>query len=493
MNDARLAGFRKILSEIEYLRYTLNSVLYWDKITYMPKKGFGYRNEVTSYIGEMLYKLLSSEELQSFVRYYDKKDNDQVLDATLRRIHEVQQPITNIPQDKYKEYLQLVALTEKAWNEARLEEDFGKIMVYYEQIFIDFRQFAEYWGYEEDPYDALMKQYVEGYTTKEVDEMVESLRKPLLDILKKRLEIQSKSHPKKLLQNISKEEQIELWKLILREIGFDFDAGRLDLGAYTTILANSPDDVRIVNEYSDDDFLVGVFNILHSGGKAIYHQNIEKALQGTLLAEPPCFVMEEAIGRFYENVIGKSRGFWERILPQAKELIPAFIEVEIEEFYESINYCQPSCIRINADEITSLIHIIIRYEIEKEIIRGDTKVCDLEDVWMAKYKKHLNVKPKNLKEGVLQDVHWATGYIGYFPTYILASVAATQFTFAIEKMYGNLDNLVAKEGIGKINQWMQHNIFRWGAIYDFKDLITKASGEELNVEHYLLYLEKKFL
>lgn len=494
MNDTRLAGFKKILSEIEYLKYTLNSLLYWDKITYMPENAFGYRNEVMSYIGEMLYALLSSEELQNYVKHYDNnKNKDQLLNAILRSIIEIQQPITDIPGEEYKEYLQLIALAEKVWNEAKLENQIEKIIPYYEKIFHNFRNFSQYWGYTKEPYDALINYYVEGYTTDNIDQMVESLRQPILNILEKRLEIQREFPPKKLLKNISKEGQIELWKLILEEIGFDFNSGRLDVGGYTTILANSPDDVRIVNEYSDDDILPGIFNVLHSGGKAIYHQNIDKSLLGTLLAEPPSFVMEEAIGRFYENIIGRSKGFWKRILPKAKEFIPEFKDLDIEEIYQTINYCQPSCIRMNADEVTFLIHIIIRYEIEKEIIRGNAKVCDLEDIWKTKYKEYLQIEPENLKDGVLQDVHWAAGYIGYFPTYILANIAATQFAFAIESKYGSIEDIILEGGMDKINQWMQKNIFQWGAIYDFQDLIKNASNEELNVDYYLLYLKRKFL
>lgn len=499
MNDLRLDGFKKILSEIEYLKYTLNSLLYWDKITHMPKNAFSYRNEVMSYIGEILYGLLFSEELGQYVNYYkNRKDNDQLVDMTIKRIYQVQEPIISIPEDEYREYTKLISFSERVWNEARLDNEFMKIIPYYERIFSAFENFANYWGYENEPYDALVDYYVEGYTTEHIDSMVDNLKEPLLDILEERLEIQKKLKGEEfpsqgILKGIGQEKQRRLWELILEEIGFNFDGGRLDLGTYTTILANSPDDVRIVNEYSEENLLVGIFNILHSGGKAIYHQNIDRNLLGSLLAEPPSFVMEEAIGRFYENIIGRSRSLWERILPRARKFIPELEEVSVEEFYQMLNYCQPSPNRMNADEITYLLHIIIRYEMEKLIFRGQVAVGDLEDAWNLKYKEYLNVQPRNVREGILQDVHWAAGYLGYFPTYILASVAATQFASAIEDQYGNLEDLILEGGMDKVNQWLHGNIFKWGAMYDFQDLIERVCHEELNVDCYLLYLKRKFL
>lgn len=494
MNDEILMEFKKLLSKIEYLKYTLNSLLYWDKITYMPQNAIEYRNEVMSYIGETLHELLSSEELQYYVRYYDgNKTDNKLINATIRNICQIQQPITDIPENEYIDYIRLLGASEKIWNESRAENQYEKIRPYFEQIFNNFRNFSEYWGYTNEPYDALIKYYVEGYTVQDMDNMVEGLKQPLLNILEQRLEIQKNLHCQRTLKGISKEKQLRLWELILKEIGFDFNAGRVDIGSYTTILANSPDDVRIVAEFSENDFLVGVFNILHSGGKAIYHQNIDKSLLGTLLAEPPSFVMEEAIGRFYENIIGRSKGFWERIFPKAREFIPELKEIDIEDFYQMINYCEPSCIRMNADEITFLIHIIIRYEIEKGIFRGDYEVCDLEDIWKFKYKEYLNVEPQNVKEGVLQDIHWAAGYIGYFPTYILSNIAAAQFAYAIKSEGKDIEQLIIEGGIEKINQWMYKNIFKWGAVYDFHELIKNVCNEDLNVNYYLSYLREKFL
>src|SRR5690554_2991030 len=215
MNDERLDGFKKILSKIEYLNYTLNSLLNWDKITYMPKNAFGYRNEVMSYIGEILHELLSSEELASYVQYYDKnKTNNQLVNAIIRRIHQIQQPITDIPEGEYTEYIRLLGHAEKIWEEGREENQYEKIRPYFEQIFNCFQNFSGYWGYDNEPYDALISYYVEGYTTNYMDEVVDSLKQPLLDILNKRLEIQKNYSHHKPLKGISKEKQVQLWELI---------------------------------------------------------------------------------------------------------------------------------------------------------------------------------------------------------------------------------------------------------------------------------------
>ncbi|MDO5714810.1 MAG: carboxypeptidase M32 [Tissierellia bacterium] len=492
MDKNKMEDFKAIVKEIEYLNYILHSVLYWDKVTHMPKKEIEYRNEVNTYVGGLLHQLLSSEDINEFIQSYEKEHNkNQILDATIRRIQQLKQPVSDIPEDEYRKYIHLISKAENLWNRARIVGDFELMAPYYSKIFDFFKEFAEYWSYEEDPYDALIQFYIEGYSTQKMDEMVKYLKIPLQEKMKEREKLFIKNNSFQI-KNIHKEKQFELWKLVLDEIGFDFEAGRLDVGSFTTILSNSPTDVRIVNEFSEEDIFIGIFNVLHSGGKAIYKQKIDKNLRGTLLGEPPSFVMEEAIGRFYENIIGRSKGFWKRILPKIKSVLHELKPYSLEDIYTKVNLCKPSPIRMNADEITYLLHIIIRYEIEKEIISGNYDIDQIEHIWNEKYKEYLGVEPKDSKEGILQDVHWAAGYIGYFPTYLIATVASSQFAYFLEKKYGDIDFLIQKDGLYTINRWMEKNIFRWGAIYEFKELVNMTCGEDLNPRYYLEYLNNKF-
>ena len=285
-------------------------------------------------------------------------------------------------------------------------------------------------------------------------------------------------------------EQREKWALVLERLGFDFDAGRVDTGAHPTILANSPDDVRIVNSFREEDFEYGLTNILHSGGKGIYQQSISRDLLGSFLAEPPSFAMEESIGRFYENIIGRSKGFIENIFDDIyAEFLPKGCSPQ--DIFTELNTVRPSALRINADEFTYLLHVIIRYEIERDVIGGCIETGDIPRVWREKYREYLGVEPENDREGVLQDIHWAGGYVGYFPSYIVANLAAAQLKYAMERDIGDLDETVRRGDFDKVRDWLSDNIFTHGAVYSTDELIKRASGEPLKAEYYIEYLRKK--
>lgn len=489
----RLAGFREQLAKIEYCKYTLNGLIYWDKVTYMPKNSIGYRSEVMSFIADMQYKMLTSREfLDDFAYFENNPKNDFVTDRMIRHIKESGEAMRVIPEAEYAAYIRLVALSEQVWEEARNEADFDKFKGNFSKLINTFKSFAGYWGYEEEPYDALLNYYVEGFSCKDADNMVETIREPLFSMIENKLKGQSKTKDIAPISGVSEDVQIKLWKLLLTEIGFDFDRGRVDVGAQATVLANSPSDVRIVNYYSEDDLCVGIFNVLHSGGKSVYQQNINRNLKGTLLGETPSFAMDEAIGRFYENVIGRSYAFWKRVFPKAAKIVPELRDVGLDAFYDHINRCEKTPVRISADELTYLVHVMIRYEIERALINGELDVSEAKKVWTDKYREYLGVVPSDDAEGILQDVHWAAGYVGYFPTYLLASVASAQFAKAIEAEYGNLDELILKTGTPIINKWMKEHVYKWGACYNTFELIEKACKEELNPNYYVEYLREKF-
>lgn len=488
-----LARFRDLASKIEYCKYTLNGVIYWDKVTYMPKNGIGYRSEVMSFLADMQYRILTSEEFTRCVDYFDgNPNNDFLVDAMVRRIRESSMEVKKIPEKEYSDYIKLVAVSEQVWEEARNQADYDRFEPYFRKIIEAFKKFAGYWGYENEPYDALMGSYITGLTCRDVDYMIENIKAPLFELVEKRLKSQEKMKKPAKISGVSEDRQSKLWHLLLEEIGFDFDCGRVDVGAQTTVLTSSSDDVRILNYYSEDDITVGIFNVLHSGGKGVYQQHISKSLKGTLLGETPSFAMDEAVGRFYENIIGRSKAFWSRIFPKACEIVPELLDIGLDNFYNSINMCSRDAIRISADELTYLIHVIIRYEIERALINGDADTSQVRDMWDCKYKEYLGIVPKNDAEGVLQDIHWSGGYVGYFPTYITANIAAAQFAKAIEKEMGSLDELILNEGLSGISEWMSRNIYRWGASFNTFELIERACGEELKPGYYIEYLTKKF-
>ncbi len=483
--------FRDLVSRIEYYQYTLKSLVYWDKITYMPKEGIEYRSKVMSFLADEQYKLMSGREFAGFVTYFEgNRRNDEITEAMLHRIRRSSQYINKIPEEEYRSYIELIAVSERIWEQARSKGDFGIFQPYLKKILETFRRFAEYWGYGESPYDALLGYYEEGLTCEELDSYVKKLKAFLISSLKKIRSCEGKVEQR--LPEVEPRKQATVWRMLLEEIGFDLNAGRIDRGSHTTILANSPSDVRIVNDESETDFMAGFFNTLHSGGKGIYQQSIDKALLGTFLAEAPSFTMEESIGRLYENIIGRSHGFIRFFGPKVLPGLSEFQEFSAEDLYRHVNRVNPSSLRAEADELTYLLHIIIRYELERMMIEGKLEPKDLPKLWNEKYKEYLGVSPKDDGEGILQDIHWAAGYMGYFPTYIVANLMSSQIAAAIERDHGSLEELTARGEFSTIRAWLTRHIFRYGARYTTRELVEKATGEVLGPSYYMDYLREKY-
>lgn len=489
--EARLQRFQELVRRIEYYQYTLKSLIYWDKITYMPPAGIDYRSRVMAFLADEQYKLLSGREFESYVRYFEgHRRNSETTNAMLHRIRRNSAYVNRIPEEEYRAYIQLIAVSEQVWDKARLTADFAMFQPYLERIVETFRRFASYWGYEKSPYDALLGYYEEGLTCEGLDRSVEGLKGFLVSAAQR---IRARGIPAETpLPPVSGECQRQVWKMLLRGIGFDLNAGRIDLGSHTTVLANSPSDVRIVNSYSERDFCAGLFNTLHSGGKGIYQQSIDPELLGTFLAEVSSFTMEESIGRLYENIIGRSRGFFEWFWPGITSLAPELKFFSGEDLFRRVNALHPSPLRAEADELTYLLHVIIRYELERDLIEGTLEVEDLPRRWREKYQAYLDVCPKNDAEGVLQDIHWAAGYMGYFPTYIVANLMSAQITASLERELGPLDALVGRGDLATVSRWLREHIFRCGARYSTRELLERATGEPLAPHYYQDYLRKKF-
>lgn len=492
--DARLSELKDIIKKTEYLKYTVNSLLYWDKLTYMPPDGIDYRINVVSFLADEQYKLMSGSRFKSCVKYLEgNKKNDETTDAMIKRIQRSSQYINKVPEAEYREYAGLMLKAEMVWEEAKNKDDFEIFRPLLEEIFAIFQKFSRYWGPSEDPYDALMGYYEEGLTVKKADEILETLKPFLVQAVSKLKEKNNGAASENIkFPPIDRDRQQKVWEFILEKIGFNFEAGRVDISSHPTVLASSPSDVRILNSYREEDFCSGLFNVLHSGGKGIYQQSISEELLGTFLAEVPSFAIEESIGRLYENIIGKSKGFWTYFYDDICNIVPELKGFTPEQIYEEVNAVRPSLIRIEADQVTYLLHIIIRYEIEREIINGRLSTEDIPKVWNKKYGEYLGVVPFQNRDGALQDIHWAAGYVGYFPSYLVASLAMAQIAAAIEKDCGELESLIADGRFEVIKSWLHEHIFRFGAVYSTDELVERATGKPVSTEDYIAYLRKRF-
>lgn len=488
----KLNELHKLLRDIEYIKHTLNGVVYWDKITNMPRGGIDYRSEVIGYFAEELYKKFSSSKLHKLVSYFEKKyDKNIKIMAMIRRIKRNYIYVNSIPKNIYRDYIAHISISEAIWQEAKEKNNFDIFAPYLEKIIDYFKKFTNYWGYTDNPYDALLNYYEEGINTKLIEKMIPELKSFAIDTLSK---IKTNNEVLNIKGDFSHERQKELSVIILKLIGFDFSYGRLDISEHPTTLANSPKDVRIVTAFNKNDILKGVYNTLHEGGKGLYEQDIDCNLLGTLLAEVSSFSLQEAEAKFYESIIGKDKQFCKILLEHIQKLFPHhYKNISLEEFYKEVNKVEPSLIRIEADELTSILHIIIRYEIEYDLINDNIKVQDLPKIWKEKYKEYLNVDCEDDKNGVLQDIHWSAGYFGYFPSYLLSGIYAAQIAAVLNKDLGNITENINTENLKIIHNWLKENIHRYGAIYTPSELIEKVSGKPINSIYYIEYLKKKYI
>lgn len=491
--ESRLKELTEHIGQIEYIRNVMNSVLFWDKITNMPSKGIAYRSKQLGFLAEESHKLFNDHRFRELLNELKgDKRNTFKTERMIAHITRGASFINSIPEKEYGEYISLISLSEKVWSEARKSGELDNYNECLRRIMNKFRNFADYWGYKEHPYDALMGYYDEGLTVRKLEKMVDSLKPGLQELIGYERN-NTLNYKPPILISADIEKQKMLWQMLLKRIGFKADSGRVDPGECTTIVANSPGDVRIVTTYDKDNIYEGIFNVLHSGGKGVYQQSIDPSLLGTMLCEASSNYIEEAVGRLYENIIGRSSGFWEYVFKESSAIIPELDSKEcgFDEFMRSINIHEPSPIRINADEVSYLMHIIVRYEIERDLISGELKIDDLAEVWTLKYEKYLGVKPKNHLEGPIQDVHWASGYVGYFPTYIAANLTSAELSSAVEKECGNLDDILAEGEFEKINNWLRENIFRFGALYTPDELLERSIKKEVEANSYLNYLKRK--
>ena len=287
--------------------------------------------------------------------------------------------------------------------------------------------------------------------------------------------------------------QDEFGKKIQNWMGYDTNRGRLDLSAHPFTTTLGPDDVRVTTRYDENLVLSGLFSNIHEAGHGLYEQGMGQNLRNTLLADGASLGIHESQSRFWENMVGRSRAFWDRWYPEFQGLFPENLSsVDTRGFYRAVNTVQPSLIRVEADEVTYSFHIIIRFRLEQALISGDLKIADLPGAWNDAYRDLLGISPETDSEGCLQDVHWSVGLFGYFPTYALGNLYAAQFADAMEKELGPLSSLLFDENAGKILGWLRENIHIHGRVFSPGDLCRRVTGKPLDSKYFLSYLEGKY-
>ncbi|HYF10539.1 MAG TPA: carboxypeptidase M32 [Candidatus Paceibacterota bacterium] len=496
MKGKPIEVLKERLREISYLA-SASAVLGWDQEVHMPAKGADARARASAQLSNVVHdKLVAIDDDKALTRL--KKDveakklrgKDAVIVEETWRSFEREK---KLPADFVRELSELTAKAQHVWAEARKKDDFGMFLPYLRRIVEMKRKEAKYVGYKDSPYDALLDSYEPGLSAKDASAMLEDLKSFLVPFLKEIRSAKVKVDPKKTKARIPLSEQIAFNKEISAAMGFDFEAGRMDQSTHPFTTTFHPQDVRITTRFREDDLLYSLGSTIHETGHALYEQGLPSEHFGTPLGEAVSLGVHESQSRLWENNIGKSEAFWRHFYPKLQKRFPKpFKTLPFEEFMLILNEVKPSLIRTEADEVTYNLHIIVRFEIEKGMIEGKIDPKDAPKVWREKMKEYLGIEVPSNTLGVLQDVHWSAGYLGYFPTYALGNLYAAQWYAAMEAEIPDLNKKIAKGELSVPREWLRKNVHLHGKTYKAADLLKKVTGEKPISRYFTEYLKKKY-
>lgn len=484
-----LKKFREIVKNKKKIESTL-ALIQWDMETTVPKGGQSLIAEIIGDLSLKSYEISTSKELIELLDVLNENKNSltELERIEVECLREENEKLKKIPAEEYREFSELTVKAQGIWVEAREKNDFNIFKGTLEKIFEYSKKFAKYRNVNEKPYNVFLDDYEKGMTIEKLDNFFLNLKSEIVPLLQKIKEKKVNFIPK---NKVSIENQKKLSKYIAEYIGFDFERGVISESAHPFTLTVSPDDVRLTSRYFEDMPFSSVFSAIHEGGHGIYEQGIGSELKETVLAEGTSTSIHESQSRFYENMIGRSKEFWFGICPVANKYYEFIKKENLDELYKEINIVTPSLIRVEADELTYSLHIMVRYEIEKGLFNGEYTVENLPKIWNEKMKEYLGVEPVNDSEGVLQDVHWSCGLIGYFPSYALGNAYSAQIYMAMRKDL-DIEQLLLNGKISKITEWLHNKIHKYGKSKTPQELIKQISGEDLNSKYYIDYLKEKY-
>jgi carboxypeptidase Taq len=473
------------------------AVLDWDQQCYMPPGGGEARAEQSAVIQKLHHQLFTSEEMGALIDKAASElngagpDSD---DAALIRVARMDyERETKVPSSLVAEQAKTTSLAHEVWVKARKANDFAMFQPWLEKIVDNCRKIAEFRGYSDHIYDALLDPFEPGMKTAEVERIFDDLRPDLVSLVK---DIQAS--PKKVDGSLLKrsypvEKQKEVCNDVVRRIGYIFENGRQDMAAHPFCTNFSNKDVRITTRF-DEHYLPGsLFASMHEAGHAMYEQGSPDRYEGTLLSGGTSLGFHESQSRMWENQVGRSRQFINYYFPVLQEKFPESLgNVTAEEFYRASNRVEPSLIRVEADEVTYGLHIMLRFEIEKLMVEGKVAFSDIPELWNTKMQEYLGITPPSNADGVLQDVHWSAGIIGYFPTYQLGNLYSAQLW---ETMLNDLPDLYDQIGRGEFSNllgWLRKNVHGYGRKYLPGELIVNVTGRPIESKTYMGYLRAKY-
>lgn len=493
------AKLHAISKDIKTLR-GIASLLSWDQETVMPPEAAGVRAEHLKVISGVIHKHSTSLKFSSaLAKLIDIDTGKPVVNglkhpqkAALKVWRREYKRDTALPKEFVESFAKLTSESIHAWNAAKKDNAFTRFSPYLEKIIHLCRKKADYIGYNTHPYDALLEEFEPGMSTKELKKIFNQVKKGTLPLLEKI----NKANPVDdtfLYGNFPKQKQLAISEILLDRMGYKMSRGRLDESSHPFSSSCHPHDSRITTRLDTKSFMSNIRTILHEGGHSLYEMGLPLEEYGSPLGEAASFGVHESQSRWWETLIGLSKPFWSYTLPLLKEKFPKQLDsVSLKRFYKGINKVEPSLIRVEADELTYNLHIILRFEIEIALIEGTLSVRDIPDVWNQKMEELLGICPDSNTTGCLQDIHWSLGVFGYFPTYSLGNLYAAQLFEAFKEDHPHFEHEVAQGNISFIKDWLASRVHRHGQRYTGPELIKKATGKPFSPKPFLAHLDDKY-
>ena len=488
-------AWNKLVKRMEELTdlYGVASLVEWDQAVLMPPKGGASRARASATLGEIMHGRLTDPAIGDLLVELEADDSlDDVQSRSIQLLRREYDRETKVPADLVRELTETTNYAYQTWTEARPASDFASFEPHLKKVVDLKKQQADAMGYEGERYDALLDLYEPGMTSVEVEAMFEDLVEGLRPIVDAVLDART-PRPEFLSGGyaVDKQERFSQW--LTRHIGFDADAGRLDTSPHPFTIMVGHGDIRQTTRYSESDLLSSIYATLHETGHALYDQGFPEQWHDLPVGGYASLGMHESQSRMWENQVGRSRDFSAFMLPALKKLFETELgSVTLDEFFEGVNYPERSMIRVEADELTYNLHIVMRFELELALFRDELDVADLPGAWNDKMEEHLGIRPANDGEGVLQDMHWAGGMQGYFPTYSLGTIYSAALFDKANRDLGGLEGEFRKGETARLLEWLRSNIHIKGHMLDAKDLATKVLGEQPTARPLLDYLRAKY-
>lgn len=493
MTSTIYEGFIERVKELQTVR-AIEALLEWDQETYMPKRAAEDRANQIALLAGLSHEKLTSDELGEPLAQLEKDglDDDHVAVTNLREVRRDYDRAIKLPKSLVQEIAKVGTLARDAWVAARQESDFARFAPHLERLLDLKRQVADLIGWTTEPYDALMDEFEPGAKAADVQEVFDGVKAELVPLVAAIKD--APRQPDKTIRerHCPRESQATFNRSIVEAMGLDFEAGRIDVSTHPFCTSMSPLDVRLTTRYDEHYMPMSLFGVMHETGHALYEQGLDAAHTGTPMGQHVSLGIHESQSRLWENQVGRSHTFWRHFYPRLQQAFPSLADVAMDEWVFAINTVEPSLIRVEADEVTYGLHIMLRFDIERKMIRKEIAVKDIPAAWNAGMKGLLGIAPPDDARGCLQDIHWSMGIFGYFPTYALGNLYAAQFFEAARRGLPDLEEQIARGELLPLREWLLEHIHRQGKRYRANELVKVVSGSDLSHQPFIHYLHAKF-